>query len=69
MSESLLIAAVAIIVAAITILGLAICVLAGYLARIPDCKVTIGEVGRAIGAIVGVAVEALATIITSARRP
>ncbi|WP_373145969.1 hypothetical protein [Mycobacterium marinum] len=68
MSESLL-TAVAIIVAAITILGLAICVLAGYLARIPDCKVTIGEVGRAIGAIVGVAIEALATIITSARRP
>ena len=34
MSESLLIAAVAIIVAAITILGLAICVLAGYLARV-----------------------------------
>ena len=57
MSESILIVVaiivVAIIVVAITVLGLAICVLAGYLARIPDCKVTIGEVGRAIGAIVG----------------
>lgn len=67
MSESLVIALA--IIAAITILGLAVCVLAGYLARIPDCKVTIGEVGRAIGAIVGVAIEAVATIITSARRP
>lgn len=67
MSESLVIALA--IIAAITILGLAVCVLAGYLARIPDCKVTIGEVGRAIGAIVGVAIEAVATIITSVRRP
>lgn len=73
MSESVLIVVaiivVAIIVAAITVLGLAICVLAGYLARILDCKVTIGEVGRAIGAIVGVGLEAVATIITSVRRP
>ncbi len=68
MSESILIV-VAIIVVAITVLGLAICVLAGYLARIPDSKVTIGEVGRAIGAIVGVGLEAVATIITSVRRP
>ena len=58
MSESILIV-VAIIVVAITVLGLAICVLAGYLARIPDSKVTIGEVGRAIGAIVGVGLEAV----------
>ena len=36
MSESILIV-VAVIVVAITVLGLAICVLAGYLARIPDC--------------------------------
>ena len=73
MSESILIVVaiivVAIIVLAITVLGLAICVLAGYLARIPDCKVTIGEVGRAIGAIVGVGLEAVAAIITSVRRP
>ncbi len=71
MSEYLLIVliTVAVIVAAITVLGLAICVLAGYLARIPDCKVTIGEVGRAVGAIVGVALEAVATIVTSMRRP
>ena len=67
MSESVLIALA--IVVPLTVLGLAVCVLAAYLARIPDCKVTIGEVGRAIGAIVGVAIEALATIITSIRRP
>lgn len=67
MSESVLI--VLAIVVPITVLGLAVCVLAAYLARIPDCKITIGEVGRAIGAIVAAAIEAVATIITSIRRP
>ena len=32
-----------IIVVPITILGLAVCVLAAYLALIPDCKITIGN--------------------------
>lgn len=49
--------------------ALKVCGVGGEDQRDEHCKVIIGEVGRAIGAIADVAFEALAAIIASVRRP